>query len=51
MGVVEINEAADRIKLLAGAGSLTGTPPFEGTIADPEMLKRSPALVEQIRYR
>jgi transcriptional regulator with GAF, ATPase, and Fis domain len=45
MGVVEINQAADRYRLLAGAGSPTGSPPFEGAIADPEMLKRWDAVV------
>src|SRR5215471_370187 len=45
MGVVEVNEAGDRFKLLAGAGSPTGSPPFEGTIADPELLKRWDAVV------
>lgn len=45
MGVVEVNEAGNRFKLLAGAGSPTGSPPFEGTIADPELLKRWHAVV------
>jgi transcriptional regulator with GAF, ATPase, and Fis domain len=45
MGVVEVNEAGNRFKLLAGAGSPTGSPPFEGTIADPEMLKQWDAVV------
>jgi hypothetical protein len=45
MGVVEVNEAGNRFKLLAGAGSRTGSPPFEGTIADPEMLKQWDAVV------
>ncbi|HTT24324.1 MAG TPA: sigma 54-interacting transcriptional regulator [Candidatus Sulfotelmatobacter sp.] len=45
MGVVEVNEAGDRFKLLAGAGSPSGSPPFEGTIADPDLLKRWDAVV------
>src|SRR6516164_1166555 len=45
MGVVEVNEAGDRFKLLAGAGSPTGSPAFEGSIADPELLKRWDAVV------
>jgi hypothetical protein len=45
MGVVEVNEAGNRFKLLAGAGSPSGSPPFEGTIADPELLKRWDAVV------
>jgi len=45
MGVVEVNEAADRFKLLVGAGSPTGSPPVEGPIADPEMVKHWDAVV------
>ena len=45
MGVVEINETADRCRIDAGAGLPTATPTFEIPAPDPEMLKQWDALV------
>ena len=45
MGVVEINETADRCRIEAGAGLPTATPTFEIPAPDPEMLKQWDALV------
>jgi transcriptional regulator with GAF, ATPase, and Fis domain len=45
MGVVEVNETADRFKVYAGTGLPTQTPQVEGPIPDPEMLRQWDALV------
>src|SRR5208337_4353275 len=44
MGVVEINEAADRIKLVAGAGSPTGSPPAGGRPIERPISRRNASL-------
>jgi hypothetical protein len=40
MGVVEISEAGDRIRLHAGAGSGKATPLYEVAVPDPQILTR-----------
>src|SRR5271157_842339 len=40
MGVVEVSEAGDRIRVLAGAGSGKSTTPYEVAVADPQILTR-----------
>jgi hypothetical protein len=45
MGVVEINESGDRLKLYAGTGLSENTPPFETPVRDREMLMNWKAIV------